>query len=150
MAAPRLHDRAKLVPIICAELAKGGKPLTCILADLDPPLPPTTLKDWRKDDSDIGNAIDEAFELGIDRMAMGIRQMARGSGESTGSVKRDRLALHYDDKLISMWDTRYRRTVAHANDPKNPLTDTAARLSDEDLLRIAQKSSNAKDDAPKA
>ena len=138
----RERDRDAVVTAICIELEKGILSLNQILKAMEPPLSRWTLVEWRKEDPDLNRMIDEAFELGSDNMASRMRLTAQGKkphegGDSTGSVDRDKLVLWWDEKLIAIRNTRYNRSTKLANDPDNPLTKPASRLSDEELLRIA-------------
>ena len=141
---------AEIVEKVCEGLRRGT-PMTVVCRELGQK--PDTMRSWRLKDVNIANAFDEAFEYGMDMIAQRTRLTARGikpaydenghllptAGESTGFVDRDKLVIWNDHKLIANWDTRYRRTIALANDPVNPLTDVRppAQLTDDQLMAIA-------------
>lgn len=113
------HDRAKLTKAICERLAQGD-PMTVICRDMGVPV--KTVNDWRLADAEIRAQFDEARDLGHDSIAVRMRETARGKGDSTGDVQRDKLIIDTDDKLLRKWDPRrYGEKVQHGNDPDNPL-----------------------------
>lgn len=103
MPAPRKHDRDKLVPAICARLA-DGEPLAVIRRDLG--IPARTVNQWREDDAEIAAQFDQARDDGWDAIAHRTRATARGKGESTKDVQRDKLIIENDHKLLAKWDPR--------------------------------------------
>lgn len=137
--APRQYNRAAMVKKICTQLLTG-KPMALICRELD--LPVRTVNQWRQDDEEIANRIDEAFDAGKDAIAWRMRMTARGKtakqgGDSTGDVDRDKLIIYTDEKLLAKWDHRYDNRLTLANDPKNPLLPPPAQLTEAQLLAIA-------------
>lgn len=100
---PRLYDRVALVPMICARLAKG-EPMTVICRDMG--LPVRTVNDWRALDPDVAAQFDQARDEGHDAIAHCCRETARGKGDSTKDVQRDKLIIDTDLKLLAKWDPR--------------------------------------------
>lgn len=116
---PRKCDRDVVVPKICARLATG-EPLTVICRDMGVSV--RTVNDWRKVDAEIAAQFDEARDLGFDFIARRSRETARGKGDSTKDVQRDKLIIETDLKLLAKWDPRrYGDKMQHSNDPENPL-----------------------------
>ena len=103
MAAPRLYDRDKLVPQICARLSEG-EPLAVICRDIG--IPRRTVNQWRQDDEEIAAQFDESRDEGYDTIAWRIRGTARGINDSTGDTQRDKLIIDTDLKLLAKWDPR--------------------------------------------
>ena len=42
-------------------------------------------------------------------------------GFTTGELKRDRLLIDTQEKLLAKWDRRYRERLVHENDAENPM-----------------------------
>lgn len=119
MSAPRKYDRAKLVPVICERLG-DGEPLAVIRRDLG--IPPRTINQWRQDDAEIAAQFDQARDDGWDAIAHRTRATARGKGESTKDVQRDKLIIENDHKLLAKWDPRrYGDKTTISGDPENPI-----------------------------
>lgn len=75
-----------------------------------------------KGDEALVSGFARARKEGFDAIAWRLRETARGLGESTGDVARDKLIIETDLKLLAKWDaTRYGDRVQHANDPDNPM-----------------------------
>lgn len=147
-------ERDALVNKILVLLRAGSRTLISILNALEPPLAASTVAYWRQVDVDIANALDEAFDIGMDQMALDRLNIADGvtaEGErhTRSSVKRDRLRLQERDKIMANWSLRYANKQVHANDPDNPLNPTtkAADLSLEQLLAIAAQGVTVKVEA---
>ena len=51
----------------------------------------------------VAQAIARAREIGYDAIANGTRAIARGKGESTGDVARDKLIIETELKLLAKW-----------------------------------------------
>lgn len=71
----------------------------------------STVADWEKADPDIARGIANSRAHGFDAIAARLRRTARGygrelGGDSTGDVKRDRLIVDTDLKLLAKWDPR--------------------------------------------
>lgn len=125
--ANRKFDRGTIVPAICARLSTG-EPLTVICRDLG--LSRFTVCQWRKDDPEIAAQFDAARDDGYDAIAHRTRATARGAGDSTKDVQRDKLIIDTDLKLLAKWDPRrYGDRITHAGDPEAPL----AGMTDEQV-----------------
>ncbi len=97
---------------ICARLSKG-EPLAQICRDAHMP-DPSTVWDWTQKDAALSQSIARAREVGFDAIASNARQTARGLGESTADVQRDKLIIDTDLKLLAKWDPkRYGDKLAH-------------------------------------
>lgn len=83
-----------------------GEPMTHICADDWLPTD-RTVRRWIEEDAGFASDIARAREIGHDVIAAGTRQVARGVGESTGDVQRDKLIIDTDLKLLAKWDRRY-------------------------------------------
>ena len=89
---------------ICGRLSKG-EPLAKICRDEKMP-DPSTVRDWTERNECFSLAIARAREEGYDAIALGLRDTARGMGDSTGDVQRDKLIIDLDLKLLSKWDPK--------------------------------------------
>ncbi len=56
--------------------------------------------------SEVKEAIARARDLGEDCIAIGCRLVARGQGESSGDVQRDKLIVDTDLKLLAKWNPK--------------------------------------------
>lgn len=114
------HDRATLVPAICARLATG-EPLAVICRDVG--VPWRTVDEWRQTDAAIAKQFDEARDLGYDAIAHGILAIADDGrndwmerlskdGSTLGwmvngeAVSRSKLRIEARLKLLAKWDPR--------------------------------------------
>jgi hypothetical protein len=71
---------------------------------------------------DVSRAIARAREDGFDAIAASVRMTARGKGESTADVQRDKLIIDTDIKLLAKWDPkRYGDRMTLAGDTDAPL-----------------------------
>lgn len=108
MARPSKYT-PELVNEICSRLSKG-EPLAVICRDDHMP-DPSTIHDWTNGSvasaEDISRDIARARESGFDTIAHDVRSTARGLGESTGDVQRDKLIIETDLKLLAKWSKRY-------------------------------------------
>ncbi|MGA0588084.1 hypothetical protein ACO2Q2_13285 [Dyella sp. KRB-257] len=139
MAPPRKYDRKKIVDRICKDLI-NGKPMTIACRAI--PIPVRTVNQWREDDIEIANQLDDAFDEGMDSLAWRMRMTARGKkakqgGDSTGDTDRDKLIIYTEEKLLANWSTRYSRRVTLSGDPKNPLMPPPTQMTEAQLLAIA-------------
>ncbi len=100
---------------ICERLGKG-EPLAQICRDDHMPDPATVWK-WQQGDESVSQGIARARETGFDAIAANTRETARGLGESTADVQRDKLIIDTDLKLLAKWDPkRYGDRVTHQGD----------------------------------
>lgn len=120
------EEKARAIDHLIAELEKGEDTANIIMADMPKHgirrLTKQTLHEWRATDPELGKRLDEAFEIGSDRMAQKGQKVADGvDGYSSKNVKRDRLKLFWIDKMLQVRNTRYRPRQVHSNDPDNPM-----------------------------
>lgn len=127
MTKGRAQDRESIVPAICARLSTG-EPMTVICRDMG--LSRITVNGWRREDPEIAAQFDAARDDGYDAIAHRTRATARGNGDSTADVQRDKLIIETDLKLLAKWDPRrYGDRITHAGDPEAPL----AGMTDEQV-----------------
>jgi len=113
---------------ICDRLA-AGEPLTQICRDEGFPTD-RTVRNWMTADADFASDIARARELGFDAIASRLRDTARGRGESTQDVQRDKLIIDTDLKLLAKWDPkRYGEKLAVGGDPDGPPIKTSLTVS---------------------
>ncbi len=93
----------ELLTEICDRLSKG-EPLAQICRDDHMPTD-RTVRNW-SGSKDVASAIARAREVGFDAIAHNARQIARGLGESTSDVQRDKLIIETDLKLLAKWDPK--------------------------------------------
>jgi len=107
---------SKFTPALVKEIAERlskGEPLAQICRDAHMP-DPSTVWDWMQKDAALSQSIARAREAGFDAIAANTRQTARGLGESTADVQRDKLIIDTDLKLLAKWDPkRYGDKMAH-------------------------------------
>lgn len=97
---------------IVARLSEG-EPLAAICRDDHMP-GVTTVWEWQRSKPELSEAIARAREVGFDTIASRLRETARGQGESTADVQRDKLIIDTDLKLLAKWDPkRYGEKLAH-------------------------------------
>jgi len=103
------YDPQEVLPKVYEGLRKGT-PLTEICRE--PGLPSASLVgQWESANPDVAANIALARAHGFDAIAQAVRKTARGygpalGGDSTGDVKRDRLIVDTDLKLLAKWDPR--------------------------------------------
>lgn len=102
------------------EAVSGGTPLAEVCREDWAPHPSNFYK-WLREDPELDQLFAEARDLGHDVIAANTRSIARGKEGSSGDVKRDRLAVETDLKLLEKWDRRYRPAQVIAGDPDAPL-----------------------------
>lgn len=95
-----------------------------------------TIRDWQEGKVEsvpatISADIARAREIGYDAIANRARETARGKGDSTKDVQRDKLIIETDLKLLSKWSKRYNDRITVAGDADNPLHFALARKLDE-------------------
>jgi hypothetical protein len=83
-----------------------GEPLADICRDDEMPAT-RTVSDWKAVDAQFAADFARARDAGHDAIAARLRHTARGVGESTGDVQRDKLIIETDLKLLAKWDKRY-------------------------------------------
>jgi hypothetical protein len=82
-----------------------GVPLTQICAADDMPTD-DTVRDWAKVNAEFAADIARAREAGHDAIAYRARLTARGEGDSTKDVQRDKLIIDTDLKLLAKWNPK--------------------------------------------
>lgn len=96
---------------ILARLSEG-EPLADICRSDDMPAV-RTVSAWKAVDEAFNADFARAREDGHDAIAARVRHTARGIGDSSGDVQRDKLIIETDLKLLAKWDKRYRDKVGH-------------------------------------
>lgn len=130
MPAP-LANRDELVTEVCRRLSEG-EPMTQICRDSHLP-GDRTIREWVENDPAVSAAIARAREIGFDTIAARLRETARGMGESSGDVQRDKLIIETDLKLLAKWDPkRYGELLKLGGDERVPLV-VRQDPGDEDL-----------------
>lgn len=116
---PALRDPEIVDKVL--ERVATGEPLAVVLRE--PGMPHyTAWYDWCREDADLGIAYARARATGFDRIAVTARETARGKGESSGDVQRDKLIIETDLKLLAKWDPkRYGDKVVMTGDVDNPV-----------------------------
>ena len=115
-----VHFDEALVRAIAERLAQG-EPLAVICRDEGMPTRNAVNK-WRAANPEIDELMQDARDHGYDVIAARLRETARGKGESTQDVQRDKLIVDTDLKLLAKWDSkRYGERQVLAGDPDNPL-----------------------------
>lgn len=116
-----------------------GEPLAVICRDDHMPHP-STVRDWMTANEDVSRAIAHAREVGYDCIAAKARETARGIGESTADVQRDKLIIETDLKLLAKWDPkRYGDRQIIAGDKDAPLTGVSESDIDAKLAALLAK-----------
>lgn len=114
---------SKCTPELLDEIGRRlgeGEPLTVICEDEGKP-DPRTVRRWMED-PEVSSVIARAREEGEQAIAHRARQTARGEGDSTGDVQRDKLIIDTDLKLLAKFNPRkWGDRLQHANDPTDPL-----------------------------
>lgn len=91
--------------MICKRLSEGT-PLAVICRDEDMP-DVRTVSNWKGANDAFASDFARARDIGHDAIAARLRDTARGLGESTADVARDKLIIDTDLKLLAKWDKRY-------------------------------------------
>jgi len=66
----------------------------------------STVSGWCMDHPEFAAQYALAREVGFDAIACRAREIARGVGESTNDVQRDKLIIETDLKLLAKWDPK--------------------------------------------
>lgn len=101
---PKVYDKEAVARKVVDGLSVGT-PLTVICSDHGMPCD-DTVRAWAAENEELSRAIARAREAGHDTIAHRMRQTARGSGDSTGDVQRDKLIIETDLKLLAKWDPK--------------------------------------------
>lgn len=98
-----------------------GKPLTVICRSDGMP-DDDTVRRWADENPALAGDIARARDAGHDVIAQRTRETARGEGDSSGDVQRDKLIIDTDLKLLAKWNPkRYGERTLIGSDPENPL-----------------------------
>jgi hypothetical protein len=89
-----------------------GEPLAAICRDKTLPSV-RVVSDWKAADETFASGFARARDIGHDAIATRLRDTARGAGESSGDVQRDKLIIETDLKLLAKWDKRYGDRTQH-------------------------------------
>lgn len=134
MARPSLYSQEVIAAIV--ERLGQGEPMAQICRDDGMPAY-RTVKDWMDGKPEVSAAIARAREEGFDAIASRLRETARGKGDSTADVQRDKLIIETDLKLLAKWDPkRYGDKVAHELSGALQVS-KSVELTDEQLAAIA-------------
>lgn len=87
------------------ERVGNGEPLRVICRDKG--IHYSTVYDWLKEYTTFNQRFARARDDGYDEIACRLRETARGNGESTGDIQRDKLIIETDLKLLSKWSNKY-------------------------------------------
>lgn len=122
MARPSLYT-PEIINEICERLG-NGEPMAQICRDDHMPSA-RTVRDWVNTKPDVSAAIACAREEGEDIIAARLRDTARGRGESTQDVQRDKLIIDTDLKLLAKWNPKkWGDKTTLAGDTENPIAIT--------------------------
>jgi hypothetical protein len=108
----------EIVDAVCAAVSQGT---TLIQACRANNISRDAWDDWVNADEGLRRRFARAREDGHDAIAHRARETARGLGESTADVQRDKLIIETDLKLLAKWDRRYADKALIGSDPENPL-----------------------------
>lgn len=141
-SAPKKRGRPLLRSLqLCEKIGERlgqGEPLTHICRDIG--IDDRTVRKWMDEDPDIRAVIAHARAVGEDAIAHKCRDTARGKGDSTGDVQRDKLIIDTDLKLLAKWNPkRYgdKVQIGGANDlPPIQTTVKAGELSNATLTEL--------------
>lgn len=125
MARPT-HYTPEIVKTICDKLCEGI-PLEEICR-MDNMPSAQTIHSWKRKDKpesvpdSVSEDIAHARDIGYDAIANRLRATARGQGDSTQDVQRDKLIIDTDLKLLSKWTKKYGDSTTLKGDADNPLS----------------------------
>lgn len=128
----------ELLKEICQRLSTG-EPLTVICGDDHMPCD-GTVRDWMEKSEKVSAAIAHARARGYDAIAKRARETARGNGDSTKDVQRDKLIVDTDLKLLAKWDPkRYgdRQQVDHGLQKGNPIENLLGAIAGKTFVPVA-------------
>ncbi|MBK1815099.1 hypothetical protein JIN84_05720 [Luteolibacter yonseiensis] len=89
---------------ICERIAEG-RSLAAVCREEGMPCT-RTVHLWREEDAGFAARFARAREDGFEAIAHRLREIARGRGESSGDLPRDKLIIDTDLKLLSKWAPR--------------------------------------------
>jgi hypothetical protein len=88
----------------------------------------SAVNNWRRENAVFDGNFARAREAGHDVIASRARETARGLGDSTSDVQRDKLIIDTDLKLLAKWDKRYSDRVTVGGDPDSPIAMTVQAI----------------------
>lgn len=125
----------EIVNAIGLRLGKG-EPLAKICRELK--ICDDSVRNWMRDDEEVFRVIARARAEGEETIAFNLRETARGRGESTHDVQRDKLIIDTDLKLLAKWNPkRYGDKIEIAGDAERPLAvviDVAPKVTKEEWM----------------
>lgn len=140
MAKPSLYT-PEIVEEIC-ELLSQGIPLEEICRRDGMPSA-GTIHAWKAGTvesvpSSVSDDIARAREIGYDVIAANLRNTARGMGDSTNDVQRDKLIIDTDFKLLSKWTKKYNDKIDHTSSDGSmtPMALDVSKISTEALVEL--------------
>ena len=86
------------------ERLAGGEPLAAICRDIG--ICDDTVRNWMAKDKELSRDIARAREDGESAIAHRLRLTARGQGDSSGDVQRDKLIVDTDLKLLAKFNPK--------------------------------------------
>ena len=113
-----------MTPEIVSKIAENlaeGVPLAVICREDGMPCD-DTVRNWMDKNPEVLRDIARAREAGHDTIANRCRDTARGRGDSTGDVQRDKLIIETDLKLLAKWNPKkYGEKLTHVGDADQPI-----------------------------
>jgi len=133
----RLRELCMALPEVTERLSHG-EPMAHICRDKGMPAV-RTVNDWTHADPEVEEAIASSRRDGWDAIAWRCRETARGRGDSTDDVRRDKLIVETDLKLLAKWDwkrygDRIRNEITGADG--GPVETRYAGYSDAELDKL--------------
>jgi hypothetical protein len=113
-----------------------GEPLTVICRDIG--ICDDTVRNWMAGDDDVSRAIARAREDGEQSISSRLRATARGNGDSTGDVQRDKLIIDTDLKLLAKWNPK---KWGDKSTSELTIKRSSTELGDDELAAIAASGS---------
>lgn len=129
-----LEDKAAIKQAIIAGLSEGT-PLSVILREwtgTDKTPNYRAIGQWKDSDEAFATDYAHARQAGYDNLAFRTRATARGEGQSTGDVQRDKMMIENDHWLLSKWSKNYADKVTHEVNTKTLILKVDATLTPED------------------
>ena len=134
MGAPTKKDM-ELINAIGLRLGQG-EPLSAICRDVK--ICDDSVRNWMRDDEEVFRVIARARAEGEETIAFNLRETARGRGESSLDVQRDKLIIDTDLRLLAKWNPkRYGDKLELAGDAERPLTvaiDVAPKVTKDEWM----------------
>jgi hypothetical protein len=120
LGRPTVRTEAAIVEIL--ERVEQGEPILKICRDEHLPAARSVYR-WLDEDPDFLAQYQRARDIGFDQIAVMMRETARGLGDSSGDVARDKLIVDTDFKLLSKWSPKkYGDKLQHTGDGGGPIS----------------------------